>query len=397
MYLPCRLLLCRLSVLLPLGAAAAQDPVPLPAPEPAPAAVAAPLPAEPTVLHPRIRTITRPHNVMPHQLVGIGVVTGLAGTGASERATRQAVFNVVRQLGLNISPADVVAGSTALVSMTCTLPPFAKEGMLLDVKVEVLGDAVSLRGGELLRAELKGVDGQTYLVAQGSVTVAGYTAAGTNASVTKNANATGWINNGGLVVRTEHCSYFSEAGDLELQLLNPSPFNAASIAAAMRAQLAEDGLRVAVVDPALVRIQVPAEQRTEEHAILLLNRVGELRVPVENPAKVVIDQSSGTVLAGEGVLISPCVVAMSDLTIAVVDEEEVAQPLPYSKGSTERVGRTRIEVQQNDVEARPVAGGATVADLLQNLKALGLTAPQLISVFQALDNGSFLHATLEVR
>jgi flagellar P-ring protein FlgI len=403
-------------------ALAAQGPAPTPAPttpqDPTPANVPAPaasganaadqvVTVEPmpirqtgsgeTVLSPRIRNITRLHNSMPHQLIGIGVVSGLANTGSSDRGTRQAILNLVRQLGLNLTIADVVGGTTALVSLTCTLPPFAKQGNMLDVKVEVLSDTVSLRGGELLRAELKGVDGQTYVVAQGPLIVSGIAAGGQNASVQKNPSATAWLHNNGLVIREEPCSFFSESGALELQLLNPSPFNAASIAQGVATALAGSGAVVAPVDTALVRIDLPDRERTNENALRILNLVGNVRVPVENPAKITIDQVSGTVLAGEGVLISPCVVGMTELTIAITEQDFVSQPNALGQGSTERVGRTRVEVQNDSTELKKVGGGATVAELLDNLKTLGLTPAQLVSVFQALDQGGFLHATLEVR
>lgn len=350
-----------------------------------------------TVLSPRIRTITRLHNTMPHLLVGIGIVTGLPNTGSSDRGTRQALLNVVRQLGLNLNIQDVVGGTTTLVTVTAQLPPFAKEGQPIDVKCEVMTDSLSLRGGELLRCELKGVDGQTYVVAQGALVVNGYAAAGTNAQATKNNSTTGWVPNGGLVVREQISSFFSESGALELQVLNPSPFNAASIAAGVKATLDGSKAIVAAVDTSLVRIELPEDERTAENALRILNLVGNTRVVVENPAKVMIDQSSGTVLAGEGVLISPCVVGLSDLTIAIVNDEEVSQPTPFSDGTTERVGRTRIEAEEKSTDLKKVGGGATVAELLGNLKTLGLTPPQLVSVFQALDQGGFLHAQLEVR
>ena len=350
-----------------------------------------------TLLSPRIRSVTRLHNSMPHQLIGIGLVTGLPNTGSSDRGTRQAILNVVRQLGLNLTAADVVGGTTALVSLTCSLPPFAKVGQPLDVKVEVLSDATSLRGGELLRAELRGVDGQTYVVAQGALVVAGYTVTGGNAQATKNPSGTAWLPNGGLCVREENTSFFSESGALELQVLNPSPFNATSVANGMRAALAGTSARVSAVDSALVRVELPDADRTTENALNILALVGDVRVTVENPTKVMIDQTSGTVLAGEGVLISPCVVGVSDLTIAVVEEDYISQPNPLAQGTTERVGRTRIQATTSSSDLKNVGGGATVSDLLQNLKALGLSPTQLVSVFQALDQGGFLHATLEVR
>jgi flagellar P-ring protein precursor FlgI len=142
---------------------------------------------------------------------------------------------------------------------------------------------------------------------------------------------------------------------------------------------------------------MPLKARTAANAMDIIERVGNVRVAVENLAKIVVDQSTGTVLAGEGVLISPCVVGLTDLTISIVDEEEVSQPAPLSNGTSERVARTQIKVDTQSTDFKPVAGGATVAELLQNLRALGLTPQQLVSVFQALDDGGYLHAQLEVR
>ncbi len=350
-----------------------------------------------TVLSPRIRTITELHNSMPHKLVGLGLVTGLPNTGSSDRGSRQAILNLVRKNGYNVTIADVVGGTTTLVTLTCELPPFAKEGERLDIKCAVMTDATSLRGGVLLRAELFGVDGKSYVVADGSILTPGYVAQGQNAQIKKNPAATGWIQSGGLVIREEGSSFYSESGALELRLRNPSPFNAASVAQGIATALDGTAAVVSPVDSALVRIELPDEQRTNANAIRVLNLIGDVRVPVQNPAKVTVDQTSGTVLAGEGVLISPCVVGLSELTISIVEDENVAQPLPFSQGETARIGATRVEASENNKALKKVGGGATVADLLQNLERIGLTPAQLVIVFQALDQGGFLHAELEVR
>src|SRR5712671_1475513 len=297
-----------------VAAAAAQQPDPTTTPPssvevtqtpPAADAAAAAIPPRfhaPMVLEPLVRDITQLHNSMSVPLVGLGIVTGLAGTGASERGTRQALLNMIRSEHLNLSITDVVAGNTALVGLTAMLPPFAKVGQAIAVKVAVTGDATSLRGGQLLRAELRALD-QTYVVVQGPVTTGGFAAAGQNAQVTKNPAGTGWVA-GGQVVKDLPSQFWSESGHLELRLLNPSFFNAVSVAAGVRLALADMGLRVEAVDASPVRIRVPAEQRSNENALRILNLAGQAKVRVENPAKVVINQSNGTVLAGEGVLIS---------------------------------------------------------------------------------------------
>jgi flagellar P-ring protein precursor FlgI len=368
---------------------------------PAAAADALPLagaPKVPVAIEPEIRNITRLHNSMPAQLVGIGLVSGLSASGSSDRGTRQALLNMIRRHNLNLTIADVAAGSTALVSLTATLPTFAKQGQKLDVKVEVLGDASSLRNGHLLMGEMRAITGDVYVTAQGPITVGGFAAAGPNAQVQKNSTTTGWVNGGGLVVRDLDSSFFSESGNLELQLINPSPFNAMSVAKGITSALDGVQAKVVSVDTTLVRIELPESMRTNETALRLIDLIGRVRVRVENPATVVIDQASGIVLAGEGVLISPCVVGLTDLTIAVVNDEEVSQPLaPFSQGSTERVSRTRIEVQTNNSQLKPVSGGVTVADLLQNLRTMGLTPAQLMQVFEKLHSGGYLQAELEVR
>ena len=351
-----------------------------------------------TVLSPMISKITRLGNSMPHMLTGVGLVTGLAKTGSSDRGTRQAILNYIRQHDLNLSITDVEGGSTALVALTCQLPPFAKQGQQLDVKAETLSPAESLRGGHLVRASLKGVDGQTYVVAQGALMVAGFTANGQNGGVTKNQSTTAHILNGGIVVREENTSFFSESGALELTLLNPTPFNSSSVAGGIANAVAGMDIRVQSVDPSLVRLELPEDKRTNAYAMKVLGLIGRVRVAVENPTKVIIDQVSGTVLAGEGVLINPCVVQVSSLTISIIDEDFISQPNPLSDGTTERIGRTRVEAQEESTDLQALGGGgATVSDLLQNLKTLGLEASQLVSVFTALDQGGFLQAMLEVR
>lgn len=389
----------------PIGVPVATEPTPQPQPSPMPVVTNSPSPTSsatdpvvaPGPVMPRIRDITRLHNSMPHLLVGVGIVTGLQGTGSSDRGTRQALLNLIRDQNLNFTIADVTGGNIALVSLTCSLPAFSKAGQPIDVKCQVIGDATSLRNGQLVRAELRGVDGLTHVVAQGAVTVGGFTAQGSAASVQKNFSTTGWVNNGGIVIRDVKSSYFSEAGDLELQVANPSTNNAMSIARGIKTALADMDVQVSAVDPTLVRIRMPQKSRTNDNAMAIIERIGEVRVAVENLAKIVVDQSTGTVLAGEGVLISPCVVGLTDLTISIVDEDEVSQPGPLSNGATDRVSRTRIQVDAQSTDLKPVAGGATVAELLQNLRALGLTPQQLVSVFQALDDGGYLHAQLEVR
>lgn len=352
-----------------------------------------------TVLSPRIKQVTRLHNTLPHKLTGIGIVTGLTkSNGASDRASRLAMLNMIRQNGLNVAIQDVVGGSTTLVMLSCELPPFAKIGTELDVHVSSITDSVSLRGGYLQRSELRGVDNELYVVASGPLTAPGFVVGNDQAKVEKNATSvTADLVGQGLVVRENPSSYYSESGAIEFRLNNPTPFNAMSVGKGIERALEGTAAKVSVVDMTLVRIELPEELRTEGNANELVSFVGEVRVPVENPAKIVIDQAAGTVLAGEGVLISPCVVGLSDITVAVTTDTDVSQPNPLSTGTTERVDRSNVEVTEHSQELRQISGGATVADLLANLKALGMKPSQLVNVFVTLHKAGFLHAELEVR
>lgn len=357
----------------------------------------APLAAQ-AQIYARIRDITQLHGTMANQLTGQGLVTGLKGTGSGDKATRQAMANFIRRYGLNIQDSDLTSGNFALVSVGALLPPFAHEGQSLDVTVSMQGDGSSLYGGKLERCFLEGVDGKTYAMAEGRVSVGGVSASGPSARVNVNHVNVGRVLNGASVVAEVATSFLSERGDLELRLINPSFATAASVANGINSVLAERGCRAGPVDPGLVRINIPAELQNNEAALLLVNAIGDVRIAVENPASVVIDETTGLVLAGAGVMISPCVVALSDLTITVVSEDVVEQPLPGPNlGTTEKVNRTRIDVQTDNTEFKPVSGGATVDELLSNLKALALTPRQLVTVFRELKAGGYLHAELVLR
>jgi flagellar P-ring protein precursor FlgI len=354
----------------------------------------------------RIGDLTTLHGVQENTLTGIGIVVGLAATGSGDKATRQALANFIRRRGLNISDADLTTGSSALVSVTAMLPPFAKEGEPLDVSVQSLGDATSLFGGELILTELKGPDDLVYVTAAGKVSLGGGfsvssgKAGGGNARVQRNHTTAGKITNGGIVVREvqDPSRYLSEDGSVQLRLRSPSEANAVAIATLVESHLGATGVKAQALDRYLVRIKLPKEQQSEQAAMRVLALLHDQKVRVANPNTVVISETTGFVLAGGAVQISPCVLALSDLTISVVNEEEVSQPQPMAYvGETVRSNRTRIDVTTSNGEPKQLQGGVTVGELLSNLKALELGPRQLIEVFQQLHSAGYLHAELLIR
>jgi flagellar P-ring protein precursor FlgI len=169
------------------------------------------------------------------------------------------------------------------------------------------------------------------------------------------------------------------------------------VAAALNAALSAE-LTAAPSDHTVVRIKVPAESRTAEKTVALLSKIGDVEVVPDLPSKVTINEKTGTIIVGEYVRVSPCVVAISELTIHVVDEEEVSQPQPgFNKGTTERVGRTRIEVNVGENEPKEFKGGSTISDVVRSLKALDASPRQMIEVFKELKASGYLHAELVVQ
>jgi flagellar P-ring protein precursor FlgI len=238
------------------------------------------------------------------------------------------------------------------------------------------------------------------VLASGIVATGGFGAQGKTTKVTRNYPTIGSVSRGGRIVEALEPDLLSEAGDLELLMRNPSLRTAHNVADGVNRLLGDSGVAARAHDESLVRIGLPEAQRTRDGVLRVLALIQDVRVAVEHPSKVVVHQDTGTILAGAGVQISPCVVAMSDLTVTVVSEEEVVQPPPgwRNPGTTERVDRSVIEITTTDSELKELrGGGATVGELLGNLKALGLTPRQLIEVFKQLDAGGYLHAPLEVR
>src|SRR5262245_46489312 len=343
-----------------------------------------------------VKNITQVRGLLPHLLTGVGLVTGVSGSGSTDRATRQAVLNYINANNLKETIADINGGNAVLVTLTASLPPFATEGTQVEVQVQSPTDATGLRGGTLQRAELRGVDGLTYVVAQGAVITAGINVTAPGARAEKNPSQSGIVPNG-FAVRPMESSYFSEAGAVELQLINPNVADALAIGKAIAGALAGEQYQVEPADSGLVRILFPEQQRTGQRALEVLQRVGSLSVPTEGPTTVAIDQVSGTVIAGAGIVVSPCVLGLSELTIAVTTDPYVVQPNPFTYSQAEQVSRTHIEVRSDSKDLKPVAGGVTVGELLQNLRSLGLTPAQLVTVFTELHRWHYLQARLEVR
>ena len=347
-----------------------------------------------------LRQITELQGAMSNNLTGFGLVTGLNNTGSGSKVTRQAVLNFMQRHGINPAVGDLATGSTALVAVSAELPAFSKVGQKLDVEITAIGEESDLRGGRLLPVKLLAWDGKVYATAAGPIFVNGFFAesADKKTSIRSNHVTAGTVSNGAQVVMAPKSFFLSEEGFLELRFRNPSVSTSIEAASAVNKLLEDKRYNALPIDGYMIRIVFPKTLRTEEHAMRMLNRIGGALVPVRVEDKVILNETSGLIIAGENVQISPCVLALSNLTITIVSQDEVVQPIaPFTKGETAVVGRTAIDVQRENSNITALKGGATVGDLVANLKALALNPQELIDVLKHLKAIGYLHAELITR
>jgi flagellar P-ring protein precursor FlgI len=341
----------------------------------------------------RIKDIARVEGARDNQLVGYGLVVGLNGTGDSAQVafTNQAVRNLVTRLGTRPDITDQVkTKNAATVIITATLPPFVRPGDRIDVTASSLGDARSLQGGLLLQAPLLGADGQVYAVAQGPISIGGFAAAGAGAQVSKNHPTVGRVPNGALVESSVPASITSD-GFLSLSLHNPDYATAVAIARAVAQAVPDVG--AAPRDAGTVTIPIPPAFWGRPTELIAL--IGDLTVPVDAPARVVINERTGTIVVGGPVTISPIAVAHGSLTVEIQTTAAVYQPPPLSPGETVVAPDTTLTAQEESGIIAPLRA-ATVDDLVQSLNALNATPRDLIAILQAIKQAGALHADLEV-
>ncbi|MFV0623359.1 flagellar basal body P-ring protein FlgI [Sphingomonas sp. ac-8] len=351
--------------------------------------------AAPAAAGNRIKDIVDVENVRPNQLVGYGLVVGLAGTGDRIRNTpftEESVQAMLERMGVNIRGSQMRTQNVAAVSITATMPPFARSGSTIDVQVSALGDATSLQGGTLIASSLRALDGEIYAVAQGPVAVSGFKAQGAAASISRGVATSARIAGGAIVEREVPYSLRS-ATTLKLALKNPDFTTAGHIASAINGRFAGSAQ---VLDPATVQLTPAAG--FPGGVVDLLSQIENLPVEVDQPARIVINEASGTVVMGSDVRISPVAIAQGGLTISVTEAPQVSQPGPFSNGTTAVVPRTQIAVDDGGGQSLAmVGGGASLKSLVSGLNALGVSPRDLITILQAIKSAGALQAEIEVQ
>lgn len=341
----------------------------------------------------RIKDVASLQAGRDNQLIGYGLVVGLQGSGDSLRSspfTEQSMRAMLQNLGISTQGGQSNAKNTAAVMVTANLPPFASPGSRIDVNVSSLGDATSLRGGTLVMTSLSGADGQIYAVAQGAVIVSGFSAQGEAATLTEGVTTAGRVPNGAIIER-ELPSKFKDSVNLVLQLRNPDFSTAIRMADAVNAFAgrryggpiaeARDGQEVVVQKP-------KAADLTR-----LMAEIENLVVQTDTPAKVVINERTGTIVIGADVRVSRVAVSYGTLTVQVTETPQIVQPEPFSRGVTAVQPETDIMAMK---EGGPVAilDGPDLRTLVAGLNNIGVKPDGIIAILQGIKSAGALQAEL---
>lgn len=343
----------------------------------------------------RLKDITDVEGVRTNQLIGYGLVVGLPGTGDKlDNAifTRESLIGMLERLGVNTrdQEAKLETKNIAAVMVTADLPAFTHGGSRIDVSVSALGDATNLTGGMLLVTPLLAADGEVYAVAQGAVATGAVSARGAASSVTRGVPTAGRISNGAIVEKEVAFRLDKGGNSLRLGLRNPDLTTARRIADEINRAVGPIGK---AIDPRTVLLDIGTRDPID-----VLAKIEDLRITPDNPAVVIIDEASGTIVMGDAVRISTVAIAQGNLTIRVTETPQVSQPGPLSNGTTTTVPRTQIQIDdQHDKKLGILDSGVTLRDLVASLNALGVGPRDLISILQSIKAAGALQADLQVK
>jgi flagellar P-ring protein precursor FlgI len=345
-----------------------------------------------------VRDITSVEGIRDNMLVGYGLVVGLSGTGDRQQTifTVQTLANAMQKMGVLISPAAVVVKNIAAVFVTASLPPFARPGAKLDVTVSSIGDAKSLEGGVLLMSALHGPDGQVYAEAQGPLVLGGYSAGNGANGKQVNATTVGLIPEGAIVERDTSVD-ISAFKTVSLLLRNPDFSTAEDIANAVNLEFRKPV--ASALDSS--RVDISVTEASAASVPMLISRVQKLMLKVHTPAKIVINERTGTIVMGGDVKLSPVSVIHGSLSIQVVTRYEVSQPLVAplkgNAGQPVVVPDTTISVNDAPAQSMRLDEGANVEELVSGLHAIGTTARDVVAILQAIKAEGGMQADLEVQ
>lgn len=333
----------------------------------------------------RIKDLADIQGVRDNQLMGYGVVIGLNGTGDDIKKsvfTRQALINLIKRMGMAITPDvfnQMKTDNVAAVMVTAELPPFARPGSTIDIHVASIGDATSLSGGNLLMTPLKGPDGRTYAVAQGPLAVGGIAFGGKAAQVQKNFPTAGRVAGGAIVERSVDFA-LPDNGELLFQLRQTDFTTASRMTRAindMFGPATADSL-----DSASIRVQKPTDYPGS--MVGFIAELENIEIEPDVPARIVVNERTGTIVMGQDVRISTVAVSHGNLNLIISESIEVSQPNPLAAGETVAAPQTTIEAIEEEGNLVVLEMGVNIGEIANALNAIGATPRDLIAIFQAI-------------
>lgn len=347
----------------------------------------------------RIKDVVSVEGVRDNILMGYGLVVGLNGTGDRLRNnafTEQSLIAFLERQGVNTRGTNLRTRNVAAVTVTATLPGFARTGSRLDVSVGAMGDARSLLGGTLLATPLYGADGNVYAVAQGPIAVGGFEAGGqSGTTVTKGVPTNGHIANGGIIER-EIDFELNNKSAVRLALMNPDISTASNIAQAINARVGPN--TASVSDPGTVAVRIPGSY--EGDVAMLLADIEQMEIDTDQPARIIIDEATGTIVMGENVRIDTVAVAQGNLIVRVIERPDVIQPGAFAPPGAETTVVPRTDIVVDEGAEQRVAmlhGNATLRDLVAGLNALGVGPRDLITILQNIKASGAMQAEIQTR
>ncbi len=327
-------------------------------------------------------------------LMGYGLIVGLNKTGDRRQTifSTQSLANLLQQLGVAVRADEVKVENIAAVLVTASLPAYARPGVRLDITASSIGDARSLQGGTLLATALRGPSGQVHALAQGPVSIGGFGGGGGGNSVVVNHLTVGRVPGGALVQQASGLT-LPTTDVVSLSLRDPDFSNAVSVAQAINADLGANTAKV--LDPGTVAVSVPKEYRASLSD--LMARLEMLTVASDAPARVVINERSGTIVVGANVRIAAAAVAHGNLSVRISTTLEASQPGPLARtGDTVIVPNTQVDVREGTARLVALEEGTTLEAVVRALNTLGATPRDIIAIMQALKAAGALRAEIVI-
>jgi flagellar P-ring protein precursor FlgI len=342
----------------------------------------------------RLKDLVAIEGVRDNQLVGYGLVVGLAGKGDTKQATfsAQSLTNMLERMGVSVAPSAIRVANTAAVLVTATLPAFAQPGMHIDITAAAIGDASNLQGGILVLTSLRGADGQVYAVAQGPVMTGGFSAGRGGTSQTLNHPTVGRGPGAATVERP--APSVAPKGMVRLQLRQSDFTTTSRIVEAVNHKFVAEKPLANAENSGLVSVTVPPDYIAR--VTQFISELENLTVEADRPARVVINERTGTIVLGKEVRVAPVAILHGNLSVEIQTTMQISQPGPMAQGTTEVVPQTSVAAKEEKARNVVLKQGATVEELVRALASIGSTPRDVIAILQNLRAAGALEAEIEV-